>query len=366
VLKHLQRLYNFRSTNAQKRLRWNTQQQRKRALDQLCFAIGGTGLTEGRKGRKEDRQGTIIAFGAAGFSSCSAGHAPAPKTALVKCLSKYYTVIMVDEYLTSQVCSCCGERCLEAPKHLQVTVKKPDQRKPNGSRRSYCKRLDQSKKYRLLNTERQYFIAEEECVRNGLRVDDDTCAKGDSHKKKGVAGQAQQRVEHDDDENAKRGRLEKAVFTEVHGVRICSKCHIKWNRDVNAALNIRRIFLHMNANGGERPCNMRRPTVDPCLAAAAAAQARKPQSKPVVAAAVGVGAGQRQRLPCPAKRASSKSAAAKETARQCPRATSATSIVVGRTPASLVTVGVDTSAGELRRSTRVKKDKPKTAERQGH
>ena len=54
-------------------------------------------------------------------------------------------------------------------------------------------------------------------------------------------------------------------------MRICDKCRITWNRDVNAALNIRHVFLHTNAHGGERPASMRRPASVGATATAAAA-----------------------------------------------------------------------------------------------
>lgn len=41
----------------------------------------------------------------------------------------------------------------------------------------------------------------------------------------------------------------------IHGVRWCShqNCTTRWNRDVNAARNMRRVFLHMLENNKERP-----------------------------------------------------------------------------------------------------------------
>ncbi|KAI3655150.1 hypothetical protein MP638_005081, partial [Amoeboaphelidium occidentale] len=40
-------------------------------------------------------------------------------------------------------------------------------------------------------------------------------------------------------------------------VKICPICKIYWNRDVNAASNIRQIFLFMNGNNGQRPMQFR-------------------------------------------------------------------------------------------------------------
>lgn len=38
----------------------------------------------------------------------------------------------------------------------------------------------------------------------------------------------------------------------------CDRCNIHWNRDVNAALNIQSVWLHMNDHDGERPINFKR------------------------------------------------------------------------------------------------------------
>jgi hypothetical protein len=50
------------------------------------------------------------------------------------------------------------------------------------------------------------------------------------------------------------------VQSDIWSIKSCNNpnCWTRWNRDVNAARNIRRVFLHMNANGGERPEAFRR------------------------------------------------------------------------------------------------------------
>jgi hypothetical protein len=50
------------------------------------------------------------------------------------------------------------------------------------------------------------------------------------------------------------------VQSRFWSIKSCNNnnCWTRWNRDVNAARNIMRVFLHMNANGGYRPEAFRR------------------------------------------------------------------------------------------------------------
>jgi hypothetical protein len=50
------------------------------------------------------------------------------------------------------------------------------------------------------------------------------------------------------------------VQSDIWSIKSCNNpnCSTRWNRDVNAAENIRRVFLHMNANGGQKPEAFRR------------------------------------------------------------------------------------------------------------
>lgn len=65
----------------------------------------------------------------------------------------------------------------------------------------------------------------------------------------------------------------------IHGVRACQgPCRTTWNRDVNAAHNIRRALIYANAHGGERPKSLRRPP----------ACARQSDTAPVFVLDVGV------------------------------------------------------------------------------
>ena len=66
---------------------------------------------------------------------------------------------------------------------------------------------------------------------------------------------------------------ESGASGEIHGVRWCPECRKLWNRDVNAARNMRQVFLHMLAHGLSRPEGFRHPGAlgsQPLAAAAAA------------------------------------------------------------------------------------------------
>jgi hypothetical protein len=52
---------------------------------------------------------------------------------------------------------------------------------------------------------------------------------------------------------------ERLSNTHFYSIKECKNtCFMLWNRDVNAARNIRRVFLYLNRNGGERPPPFRR------------------------------------------------------------------------------------------------------------
>ncbi|KAI3657448.1 hypothetical protein MP638_002260 [Amoeboaphelidium occidentale] len=50
------------------------------------------------------------------------------------------------------------------------------------------------------------------------------------------------------------------VQSDIWTIKSCNNnnCRTRWNRDVNGARNIRRVFLYMNANGGRKPPAFRR------------------------------------------------------------------------------------------------------------
>lgn len=183
ALRYFHRVQSFFSARRQKRLRWSTYMKQKQALSYLCFR-----LTGGRP-----RQ-TVVAFGAAGFSASSPGHATAGKKNIKRCLRQCgVQVIDIDEYLTSQICSNCHQRKLAVCRYKRIEIK------PN-----------------IAKTE-----SKEDKVE--IKMEDDVKS-------------ASRRV-------------------GVHGVRVCQNCHIVWNRDVNAARNILSIFHYLRdtKNQGLRP-----------------------------------------------------------------------------------------------------------------
>ena len=104
VLGNLEDLSAFYFARRQRNLRWKTFITKQKALDHLCKRV-----TQG------DRE-TIVAFGAAEFSSCSKGHAPTNRKEFKRRLRSHCRhVVDVDEYLTSQVCSQCHRRNLKYP-----------------------------------------------------------------------------------------------------------------------------------------------------------------------------------------------------------------------------------------------------------
>ena len=57
----------------------------------------------------------------------------------------------------------------------------------------------------------------------------------------------------------RRARVGGGRAVSIHGVRVCHTCRTVWHRDVLAALNMRALFLHMNAHDRVRPAAFAHP-----------------------------------------------------------------------------------------------------------
>jgi hypothetical protein len=183
LLSHAQRLLAFHCTLRQRRLRRKTDILRTKALDTVCKRI-----TNG------DRR-TIVAFGAASFSSSSPGHASTPRKALKERLRQHCALVVdIDENLTSQVCSCCHKRSLVA--HHKKTIPVKVRRYNNTTHRASAK------------------PTAEDQVKDGVKP---------------------------------------TITVPINGVRVCPNCRIAWNRDVNAARNMLYLFFALNSALGRRP-----------------------------------------------------------------------------------------------------------------
>ncbi|KAK9359735.1 hypothetical protein V1504DRAFT_476706 [Lipomyces starkeyi] len=168
-------------------LRWKTYRREQKALHGICMRIKGN-----KQAKKED---VVVAYGAGQFGSTMNGKRAAPVKKLRKHLWRYVTVVPVDEYRTSRVCS----------KHNE------EQRERTG-------------------------LGEEENEGGGTR----STAEADLIH---IHGQR--------NANGDKG-------PSLHPVLSCNKCHTVWNRDVNAARNIAWIFWSMRVHSGRRPPGFRR------------------------------------------------------------------------------------------------------------
>ncbi|KAK9433214.1 hypothetical protein V1505DRAFT_363489 [Lipomyces doorenjongii] len=145
-----------------------------------------------QKAKKED---VVVAYGAGQFGSTMKGKRAAPVKKLRKFLRRYVTVVPVDEYRTSRVCS----------KHN-----------------------------------------EEHRERTGLGEEEDEGGGTIS-----VAEADLIHIRAQRNANGDKG-------PSLHPVLFCNKCHTVWNRDVNAARKIAWIFWWLRVHSGGRPPGFRR------------------------------------------------------------------------------------------------------------
>ena len=92
-------------TRSIRRARFGAYTFQDKAIDHVCRKV----ICGGREPKD-----TLVAFGAAGSCSTGFGYAPAPQSRLRHRLQHVHgaCVVLIDEYLTSQVCSRCGGKCL--------------------------------------------------------------------------------------------------------------------------------------------------------------------------------------------------------------------------------------------------------------
>ena len=101
------------------KLRQNKYYCKERALEAMVERI-----TEGRKN-------IIIAFGSANVGSCVRGNPPIAAKAFRRHCQKRCKVVLIDEYLTSQVCSKCGKRNLRPMRYMKWVEEAKEARSHN-------------------------------------------------------------------------------------------------------------------------------------------------------------------------------------------------------------------------------------------
>ena len=104
LVAHQHDLLKFYNLPKHRRLRLHTYMKKQKAYNTICNRILSPSPNQ------PPNFSSIVAFGAAGFSSSSRGYASAPVKGLRRELSKRCSVVLVDEFKTSQVCSGCQEK----------------------------------------------------------------------------------------------------------------------------------------------------------------------------------------------------------------------------------------------------------------
>jgi len=193
--------------------RWQTYHHEQRAMHKFCMRVKGN-----QQSKKEQ---VVVAYGGRKFGSSMKVKRGAPVKKLAKTLRKYVTVVQVDEFRTSRVCS---NRCM-------------------------YKRLD-------LGFESEN--ADEDMVDEpewNLGEEDE--GGGDDREER---EREEEKAARGSDVIPMRGQKDAAgrAGPSLHSVRYCQMCHTVWNRDVNAARNIAWVFWWMRTHGGCRPVGFRR------------------------------------------------------------------------------------------------------------
>jgi len=92
---HFQQLYEH--YQPERWMRWKTYRCEQRALHELCMRVKGD--------RRAKRSSVVVAYGAAQFGATMRGKRAVPVKKFREHLGRYVTVVPVDEFRTSRVCS---------------------------------------------------------------------------------------------------------------------------------------------------------------------------------------------------------------------------------------------------------------------
>jgi len=193
--------------------RWKTYVKEQKALHKLCMRVKGN--------PKLKKENVVVAFGAAMFRSSMRGKRAVPVKRFLEHLRKYVTVVLTSEHYTSQKCSHgCGPGSGKQPKKKGQRTKRgrPKKKRAPKPPRVQPVRAPQSVGAQPViaattATKKKYVLT---AVRGERRAD-------------GTAGPL------------------------LYPIRICVICRTIWNRDVNAARNIARMFFHQMNNANEKP-----------------------------------------------------------------------------------------------------------------
>ena len=235
-----------------RRARFASYMRRDRELDRICKEICGTSTKAARQKvetlRATDPSAvpTIVAFGAANTCSTGLGYAPAPQGRLRRRLAKVHgaKAMLMDEYMTSRICSCCNAELTKVYKS-EAAAKKCADENFEASRRKSARRAERR-------------------ISSGMQANPEVRRPVDPLRP------------------CARPRPQ----TLVHGVLLRKSCEgrggrpLFWHRDVNAARNILAVYLSL-ANDKTRPLKMRRGAP---ISASVAAPKRTGAAQPASAA----------------------------------------------------------------------------------
>jgi hypothetical protein len=121
--------------------RWMTYRREQKALHELCMRVKGDAQAK--------RENVIVACGGAQFGSTMRGLRGAPLKRFYRELGRYVTIVWVDEYLTSRVCSTCSEERLTGKKKEKTEKEKAEEKekkKKNKEKEKARKRRRKEKK----------------------------------------------------------------------------------------------------------------------------------------------------------------------------------------------------------------------------